>query len=138
MSEERAMLGYEAITDVLHRAGVAHVFGMVGGTNVPWLAHGEATGAFRFVRTRHEETAVNAAAGYSRSTGGVGVCTVTRGPGLANAVGGLVAARASRHAVLLIVAGSTPPSDPTQDFDQQALVTSLGIGCHHVDQGQDL
>ena len=124
--------GYEAIPELVRRAGVEVVFGMVGGSNVPWLASGTQSGAFRFVRTRHEHTAINAGAGYARATNTVGVCTVTHGPGLANAVGSLMAARASRSPLILIVGEESPQPDPSQWLDQLALAKALGLGIHDV------
>ena len=41
---------------------------------------------FRHILTRHEQGAVHAADGYARSTGKVGVCFATSGPGAANLV----------------------------------------------------
>lgn len=133
------MHGFQAIPELVRCAGISHVFGMVGGTNVPWIAHGVQAGAFGFVRTRHEETAVNGAAGYARSTGSVGVCTVTRGPGFANAVGGLIAARESRTPLLLVVGESPATLDETaQNIHQRELAAAMGVGFHHASGPGDL
>ncbi len=43
----------------------------------------------RHVLVRHEQGAAHAADGYSRSSHKVGVCLVTSGPGLTNAVTGI-------------------------------------------------
>lgn len=46
----------------------------------------------RHILTRHEQGAVHAADGYARSTGKVGVCLATSGPGATNLVTGLATA----------------------------------------------
>lgn len=47
---------------------------------------------FRVILPRHEQALVHAADGYARSTGKVGVCLVTSGPGATNAVTGIATA----------------------------------------------
>lgn len=133
------MQGFQAIPELVRLSQIPCVFGMVGGTNVPWIAQGVEAGAFRFVRTRHEETAVNAAAGWGRAAGSVGICTVTRGPGFANAVGGLVAAAQSRSPMLLIVGESPATREETaQNIDQRGLTAMVGAGFTHVAQAGEL
>ena len=78
------MHGFEAIPELLRQSGATTVFGVLGNSNVAWIGAGVRSEALRLVKTRHEETAVSAAAGFSRVTGGLGVCGATRGPGFAN------------------------------------------------------
>lgn len=47
---------------------------------------------FRVILPRHEQALVHAADGYARSTGKVGVCLVTSGPGATNLVTGIATA----------------------------------------------
>ncbi|MEU8633115.1 thiamine pyrophosphate-binding protein [Amycolatopsis sp. NPDC048633] len=127
------MKGFEAIPELLRRGDATTVFSMVGNTNVPWIGHGLKTGALRLVKTRHEETAVNAAEGYSRSSGRIPVCSVTQGPGFANAINGLVSA-ARTHVPMLVVVGESPSTKvkTTMNLDQRALCGIIGAGFHHV------
>ncbi|QYN18099.1 thiamine pyrophosphate-binding protein [Amycolatopsis sp. DSM 110486] len=127
------MKGFEAIPELLRRGGTTTVFSMVGNTNVPWIGHGLKTGALRLVKTRHEETAVNAAEGYSRSRGEIPVCSVTQGPGFANALNGLVSATRT-HVPMLFVVGESPATKvkTTMNIDQRALSDIAGAGFHHV------
>ncbi|WP_326834428.1 thiamine pyrophosphate-binding protein [Amycolatopsis rhabdoformis] len=133
------MKGYEAIPELLRRGGTTTVFSMVGNTNVPWIGHGLKTGALRLVKTRHEETAVNAAEGYSRSRGEIPVCSVTQGPGFANALNGLVSASRT-HVPMLFVVGESPATKvkTTMNIDQRALCAIAGVGFHHVAFGSEL
>lgn len=127
------MRGFEAIPELLHRAHTEVVFSMLGGTNVPWVAQGVVSGMFKLVKTRHEETSVNAAAGYARATTELGVCTVTRGPGFANSVNGLIAAQKCHIPVLMIVGESPATKQRTeQNIDQGGLSAAIGAGFHHV------
>lgn len=130
--------GYEAIPELLRRADVRVVFSMLGGTNVPWIAAGEKSGSLRLVKTRHEETAVNAAAGYAKARAGLGVCSVTRGPGFANAVNAMVATGLNHLPVLLIVGESPTASErTTQQLDQKGLAAIVGAGFHHAASGEE-
>ncbi len=113
------------------------VFAMLGGTNVPWIAEGERLGSLRLVRTRHEETAVNAAAGYAKSTGSVGLCSVTRGPGFANSINAITATARNHLPVLLIVGESPTAERTTQQLEQQALSKLIGAGFQHADSADE-
>src|SRR5688572_11875994 len=133
---------FEALPELLRRHGVAHVFAMLGGSNVPWAAEGARTGAFEVVRTRHEETSVHAATGYARATGRIGVCTVTRGPGFVNALNGLIAATYS-HVPLLVVVGESPSVNTHKEYteqqvDQKGLAQVAGFGFTHVSKADQL
>lgn len=133
------MKGYAAIPAALRSNGVSVVFAMLGGTNVAWLAEGVRTGAFRLFKTRHEETAVVAAGAYGIASGGVGVCTVTRGPGFANAINALVAAVATHTPVVLIV-GESPSQEPDSalNLHQEKACRLIGTGFHHARHTADL
>jgi thiamine pyrophosphate-dependent acetolactate synthase large subunit-like protein len=122
------MLGYEAIPELLHRRGLTAVFAMLAETNGPWLAHGAARGLIDVVRTRHEETAVMAACGFSRTTGGIGVASVTRGPGLANSINALAAAVETHVPILLFTASGPRARAQTQNLEQEGILRLLGTG----------
>jgi acetolactate synthase-1/2/3 large subunit len=82
-------------------AGVETVFGLPGVHN---LAFWRETGPGRpaIVGVRHEQTAVYAADGLARASGGLGVALTTTGPGAANAAAAFGEAAASGSPVLLI------------------------------------
>src|SRR5258708_6839612 len=129
-----SLRGLEAVAELLRRAGVDTAFGLLGGSNAAWVAHAVSVDQLRFIRTRHEETAVTAAAGYSRATGGLGVCTTTKGPGFTNAINALIAA-ARGHVPLLFITGQSLKAKPlgsSQEVDQAALATIAGAVYHTV------
>lgn len=133
------MKGHEALPELVRRTGVSAVFSMLGHTNVTWLGHGAQQGMFRLIKTRHEETAGHAAYGYSRATGRIGIFSVTRGPGFANAINSLTVAMKSHIPVMLIVAESpSTRTRTTQNVNQREHAAAIGVGFHHVEHIEDL
>lgn len=134
--------GFEAVPELLRRAGVDTVFGLLGGANAPWVAAGVELGHFQFIRTRHEEATITAAAGYSRATGRLGVCTTTRGPGFTNSINALIAATRGSVPLLYITGeGKSTKAKPfgaSQEVDQEALSAIIGAGYHTVPDGKGL
>ncbi len=89
------MIGADAILKVFEEEGVEVMFGFPGGSVIPIydrLYHAVADGRFRHVLPRHEQGAAHMADGYARSTGRVGVCIATSGPGAMNLVTGIATA----------------------------------------------
>ncbi len=83
--------GAEIIVECLEREGVEFIFGIPGGCNLPFFDK-IYDSKIRMILTRHEQGASHMADAYSRSTGKVGVCTATSGPGATNLVTGLATA----------------------------------------------
>ncbi|MGF1462701.1 MAG: acetolactate synthase 2 catalytic subunit [Maricaulaceae bacterium] len=80
--------GADLVVAALEAQGVDTVFGYPGGAIMPVydaLAHS----SLRHILTRHEQGAAIAAEGYARSSGRVGVCLATSGPGATTLVTGL-------------------------------------------------
>ncbi len=141
---------YEAIARLLHAAGVATVFGVMGDGNMHWLAEYAGLPGTRWCPAWHEAGAIGMADGYavaaarSRETaaGGeiaVGVATVTMGPGVAQALGALTAAVRTRSPVLVITAEPadvTPPN--SQDIDQRSWAATAGAGYWLVTSPADI
>ena len=98
--------GGELAARTLAEAGVDTVFALHGGHLDSFL-----TGCVRYgialVDCRHEAAAVNAADGYARTTGRIGVAAVTAGPGLFNSVAGI--SNAAADSVPVVVITSSPP-----------------------------
>jgi acetolactate synthase-1/2/3 large subunit len=82
------MSGARMLLECLVREGVDCFFGYPGGVTLP-LYDAVFDHPIRHVLVRHEENAAFAASGYARSTGRVGVCCATSGPGATNLVTGL-------------------------------------------------
>ena len=85
--------GSEIVIEVLKEEGVDTVFGYPGGTilNI-YDALYKHKDEIHHVLTSHEQGASHAADGYARSTGKVGVCMATSGPGATNLVTGIATA----------------------------------------------
>ncbi len=85
MSETRT--GAQIMCEALIREGVEVMFGIPGGTIMPfYYAMYDYRDKLRHVLCRHEQGAGHAAEGYARATGKVGVCIGTSGPGSTNLV----------------------------------------------------
>ncbi len=92
---DQTFTGADGLLRVFEEEGVDLVFGFPGGSVIPIydkLYHRIAAGTIRHILPRHEQGAVHAADGYARSTGKVGVCMATSGPGAMNLVTGLATA----------------------------------------------
>lgn len=100
------------------------VFGYPGGAALPIYDAMARTG-IRHVLVRHESAAAHAADGYARSTGQVGVCMATSGPGMTNLITGLLTAQMDGVPVLAItgqVAQSALGTDAFQEADTPILL----------------
>jgi len=84
--------GAEILVKSLKEEGVEHIFGYPGGSVLPLYDTLYLEKSMRFILTRHEQGAVQAADGYARATGKVGVCMATSGPGATNFVTGIATA----------------------------------------------
>jgi acetolactate synthase-1/2/3 large subunit len=85
----RPKTGGDAVLEALEREGVEVIFGYPGGTIMPFYdaLYGH---PMRHILVRHEAAAVFAAGGFARTSGRVGVCCATSGPGATNLITGLV------------------------------------------------
>jgi acetolactate synthase-1/2/3 large subunit len=78
--------------EALERQGVDTIFGYPGGVVLPLYDEMLNWPQIRHVLVRHEQAAAHMADGYARSTGKVGVCLATSGPGATNLVTGIATA----------------------------------------------
>ena len=79
------LTGAQALVTSLERMGVEVIFGIPGGAILP--AYDPLYDSkVRHILVRHEQGAGHAAEGYAASTGKVGVCIATSGPGATNLV----------------------------------------------------
>ena len=110
-----------AILECLLEQGVDTVFGYPGGTilNIYDELYGYQD-KIRHVLTAHEQGAAHAADGYARSTGKVGVCFATSGPGATNLTTGIATAYYDSAPVVFItcnVTENTLGKDAFQEVD---------------------
>ena len=87
------LTGAQIVLECLKEQGVDTIFGYPGGTilNIYDELYKQSDN-FLHILTSHEQGAANAADGYARSTGKVGVCFATSGPGSTNLVTGIATA----------------------------------------------
>ena len=85
--------GSQIVLECLKEQGVDTIFGYPGGSilNIYDELYKQSDD-FLHIRTSHEQGAAHAADGYARSTGKVGVCFATSGPGATNLVTGIATA----------------------------------------------
>jgi acetolactate synthase-1/2/3 large subunit len=95
------MFGGEVVSAILEAEGVKHVFGIIDGTYFGMYSTFEDHG-IGLVTPRHETSALHMAGAYARSTGKLGVCMASNGPGVANALSGVAVENAEGNRVLLI------------------------------------
>src|ERR1700748_1818291 len=95
--------GADILVECLVRQGVEVIFAYPGGASMP--IHQALTKVEKRIRTilpRHEQGGGFAAEGYARSTGKVGVCIATSGPGATNFVTCLADAKMDSTPILVI------------------------------------
>ncbi|MDQ3983205.1 MAG: acetolactate synthase [Actinomycetota bacterium] len=98
--------GGRAVSGALEALGVDHLFTLTGGHIFPILDGAHQDG-IRIVDTRHEQAAAFAAEAWARLTRTLGVCSVTAGPGVTNALSPLAQA-GFNSAPVLCLAGRAP------------------------------
>ncbi|HYF06641.1 MAG TPA: thiamine pyrophosphate-binding protein, partial [Acetobacteraceae bacterium] len=101
MSEKQYTVA-DLVAEFLPRIGVTTVFGIVSVHNIPMLDAIGQRNALRYVMARGEMGGAHMADAYARVTGHLGVLFSSTGPGMANAIPGLVEARFAGSPVLHI------------------------------------
>jgi acetolactate synthase-1/2/3 large subunit len=107
---------------------VEYVFGYPGGAVLFIYDELFKQDKVRHVLVRHEQGAAHAADGYSRSSNKVGVCLVTSGPGLTNAVTGIATAYMD-SIPMVILSGQVPTHAIGQDAFQECDAVGITRPC---------
>ncbi len=123
------LTGAQIVIECLKEQGVDTVFGYPGGAilNV-YDALYEHRDEIHHVLTSHEQGASHAADGYARSTGKVGVCLATSGPGASNLVTGIATAYMDSVPIVAItcnVGVSLLGKDSFQEIDIAGITTPI-------------
>lgn len=84
--------GTELFVKALREEGVDRIFGYPGGMAIDLFDALYDAEDIELVLPRHEQALIHEADGYARTTGKVGVCLVTSGPGATNLVTGIATA----------------------------------------------
>ncbi|HWQ73573.1 MAG TPA: biosynthetic-type acetolactate synthase large subunit [Desulfitobacteriaceae bacterium] len=134
------MNGARALIESLKNENVEVVFGYPGGKIVS-LYDALYLADFPHILTRHEQGAAHAADGYARSTGKVGVCIATSGPGATNLVTGIATAYMDSTPMVAIT-GQAPTrligKDSFQEVDFRGISTPITKHNYLVKNVQDL
>lgn len=121
------MNGARLITESLKAHGVTTLFGYPGGAIMPTYDAIYDSGLDHLL-CRNEQGAAMAAIGYARSTGKVGVCIATSGPGATNLITGLGDAALDSVPVVAITGQVASHLIGTDAF-QESDVLGLSLGC---------
>lgn len=122
------LTGAEIVVKCLHEEKVEYVFGYPGGSVLYIYDEFFKQDKFKHVLVRHEQAAVHAADAYSRSSNKVGVCMVTSGPGVTNAVTGIATAHMD-SIPLVIISGQVPTHYIGQDAFQECDTVGITRPC---------
>ena len=119
--------GGRLVAKALKSEGVECLFTLCGG-HIQSIYDGCLDEGIRVVDTRHEQTSAHAADGWARATGTPGVCAVTAGPGVTDAV--TAVANAFRAGVPMVILGGAGPKVFThmgslQDMDHVELMRPI-------------
>ena len=115
--------GAEALLRTIEAEGIDTIFGYPGGTIIPiYDKLYDWPGNLKHILVRHEQGAVHAAEGYARSTGKVGVCIATAGPGATNFITGIADAMMDSTPVICITAQVNADKLGTNFFQETDMI----------------
>lgn len=115
------MIGADAMVKCLEEEHVSMVFGYPGVAICPFY-NSILESDIRTILVRTEQNAAHAASGVARTTGGVGVCAVTSGPGATNLITGIATAFAD-SIPLVCITGQVNSELLGSDVFQEADIT---------------
>jgi len=118
------MTGAQIICETMVKEGVEVIFGILGGAVLPLYDVLPQYPQLRHVLARHEQGAAHAADGYARTTGKVGVCFATSGPGATNLVTGIANAYLD-SAPLVAITGQVARPFIGRDAFQEVDITGI-------------
>jgi acetolactate synthase-1/2/3 large subunit len=118
--------GTEIVVECLKKEKVEVVFGIPGGAIMPLYDTIYKKQYFRHILTKHEQGAAHAADGYARTTGKVGVCFATSGPGATNLVTGLANAYLDSIPIVAFTGQVISPLIGTDAF-QEVDITGITL-----------
>ena len=132
-TRQDTITGAEILVEALAKQGVQFVFAYPGGASMPLhQALRKNRDHIRTILPRHEQGGGFAAQGVARSTGRVGVCMATSGPGATNLVTAIADAKLDSVPIIAIT-GQVPQSVIGSDaFQETPMVeVSRAITKHH-------
>ena len=122
------MSGAQMLVRTLEDLGVEHLFGYPGGAVLDIYDALLTSTKIRHVLARHEQGAAHMADGFARSTGKVGCCLVTSGPGSTNTVTAIATAYMDSIPLVVITGQVITPligSDAFQEVDTVGITRPI-------------
>lgn len=119
--------GAELIIKALKEENIHKIFGYPGGYDIDIFDAIYNQDDIELILPRHEQGLIHAAEGYARSTGKVGVCLVTSGPGATNLVTGIVDANYD-SIPLVCLTGQVPTYVIGNDAFQEVDIVGITRG----------
>lgn len=117
------MTGAEALLNTFLDEGTDTIFGYPGGAIMPvYDKLYDYTDRLNHILVRHEQGAVHAAEGYARTTGKVGVCLATAGPGATNFVTGIADAMMDSTPLVCVTAQVNADKLGTNFFQEADMI----------------
>ncbi|MFF3609873.1 pyruvate dehydrogenase [Streptomyces sp. NPDC002463] len=123
----------EQFVDILVRAGVRRLYGVVGDSLNPVVDAIRRTPAIDWIQVRHEETAAFAAGAEAQVTGALAACAGSCGPGNLHLINGLYDAHRSMAPVLAL-ASHIPSSEIGLSYFQETHPDQLFRECSHYSE----
>jgi acetolactate synthase-1/2/3 large subunit len=120
--------GAEILIRCLEAEGVEYVFGYPGGAVLFIYDELFKQDKVKHVLVRHEQGATHAADAYSRASDKVGVCLVTSGPGVTNAVTGIATAYMD-SIPMVVISGQVPTHAIGLDAFQECDTVGITRPC---------
>lgn len=133
--------GAELVVQALIQEKVEVCFAYPGGQAIDLFDALYQRDEFRVVLPRHEQGLIHGADGYARSTGKVGVCLVTSGPGATNLITGIATAGCDAAPLVCItgqVATHLIGKDAFQEVDMVGLCRPIAKYAVTVKRREDL
>ncbi len=118
--------GARILLECLSRLGIKEIFGYPGGAVIPISDELSSFTDIKHYFARHEQGAVHEADGYARSTGKVGVCLATSGPGATNLVTGIMTAHMD-SIPLLAITGQVTSTLLGKDAFQESDIVGITV-----------
>lgn len=139
--QPKMLTGAEALVESLERLGVDVVFGIPGGAILPAYDPLGQSELVNHILVRHEQGAAHAAEGYAMTTGRVGVCMATSGPGATNLVTGIADAYLDSVPIVAItgqVVSGAIGTDAFQEADIRGITFPITKHSYLVTNAADI
>ncbi len=137
----RQITGNKLLVRALKEEGVDTVFGYPGACTIDISDELYKQDDIRIILPRHEQALVHEADAYARTTGKVGVCLVTSGPGATNTITGIADAMIDSTPVVVIagqVATGFLGTDAFQEVDLVGITQPITKWSYQIRRAEDV